>query len=119
LDRITLKSLTFHEKHGYYEKERIEGNRFEVDVVAYGEFKESADGDDLKRTFDYQQAEQIVTGVMKGEPKKLIETLCMNIGERIFRETPAVERLVVSVRKLSPPLSTKTAYAEITLEWNR
>lgn len=120
MDRITLKSLSFHANHGYDEKERVEGNQFEVDIIAYGPFRGAADGDnDLRQTFNYQQAEQIVSEVMMGESRKLIETLCSTIGSRVFEAFPIISSLKVSVRKLSPPINAKAAYAEITLEWNR
>lgn len=120
VDRITLKSLSFHAKHGYVEIEREEGNQFEVDIIAYGRFRGAAAGDnDLRQTFNYQRAEQIASEVMMGESRKLIETLCNTIGGRVFEAFPNITSLKVSVRKLSPPIKTKTAYAEITLEWNR
>lgn len=120
LDRITLKSLSYHAKHGYDDQERIDGNYFEVDVTAYGAFRAASNQDDnLQHTFNYQRAEELVSSVMKGKPRKLIETLCSDIGEHIFEEFSIAQTLEVSVRKLSPPIKTDSAYAEITLEWNR
>lgn len=120
MDRITIKSLSFHAKHGHNEQERIDGNQFEIDIVAFGAFREVADQDDgLHQTFDYAKAEEIARSVMFGTSRKLIETLCKEIGDRIFSEFSIAQSLSVSVRKLSPPVQTDAAYAEITLEWNR
>ncbi|MFO7847905.1 MAG: dihydroneopterin aldolase [Balneolaceae bacterium] len=119
MDRITLKSLAFHAKHGHNKQERIDGNRFEVDVIAFGHFRRAVPDEDLTKTFDYATAEEIVRGVMTGESRKLIETLCTDIGDTIFNTSQAVLRLRVSVRKLSPPVETSAAYSEITMEWNR
>lgn len=120
MDCITIKSLSYHAKHGYSKQERIEGNRFEVDVVAFGNFRGAAEQDEnLELTFDYTTAEEIVRSVMLGESRKLIETLCREIGDIIFESSPIILSLKVSVRKLSPPIKTKAAYSEITLEWNR
>lgn len=120
MDRITIKSLSYHAKHGHNKQERIDGNRFEIDVVAYGEFRKAAEQDeDLDLTFDYAKAEEIVSSVMNGESRKLIETLCADMGDIIFESYPIVQSLKVSVRKLSPPIKTDAAYSEITLEWNR
>lgn len=106
--------------HGHNEQERIDGNRFEVDVVAYGSFRHAAShDDDLSDTFDYARAERIVRKVMRGDSRKLIETLCKKIGDQIFEEFSIAHSIAVSVRKLSPPIETDAAYAEITLEWNR
>lgn len=120
MDRITLKSLSFHAKHGHNEQERIEGNRFEVDIVVHGDFRHVAERDDgLHQTFDYSQAEMIARNVMHGDSRKLIETLCQEIGDQIFNKFTIAQSVIVSVRKLSPPVQTSAAYAEITLEWYR
>ena len=119
LDRITLKSLRFHGKHGYYDEERENGNEFEIDLIAKGEFKPSIQKSDLSSTFDYQQAEEVVRNVMEGPSQLLIETLCTDIGERLFKRFGVVDELIVSVRKLHPPIDTPSKYAEITMTWNR
>lgn len=120
MDRITIKSLSFHAKHGHNKQERIDGNQFEVDIVAYGDFRQAAALDDnLHQTFDYAKAEEVARRVMFGESRKLIETLCEEIGVQIFDNFPIVQKLNVRVRKISPPVKTDAAYAEISLEWNR
>lgn len=120
MDRITIKSLSFHAKHGHNQQERKDGNYFEVDVIVYGSFSGASEQDnDLQQTFNYQQAEEVARRVMFGKSRKLIETLCTEIGNQIFDQFPIVKKLKVSVRKLSPPIETKAAYAEITQEWKR
>ncbi len=119
LDTITLKGLTFTGKHGYYKEEREQGNRFEVDAVASGNFKESIKQDDLAKTFNYELVEKIAEELFRGKSEKLIEKLCFEIGERIFEESQLVKVLKISVRKLNPPIKTKAEYAEITMEWKR
>lgn len=119
MDTITLKSLSYHTKHGYYEKERINGTLFEVDLTAKGNFKKAINSNSLAYTFDYEKAEQIVSSVMNGTSEKLIETLCSRIGDELFSNLPSAEMLSVTVRKLNPPLKTKAEFAEITMQWNR
>ncbi|WP_158278696.1 dihydroneopterin aldolase [Rhodohalobacter mucosus] len=119
MDTITLKSLSYHAKHGFYEEERVHGNQFEVDLVAKGHFRKSAGGEELSKTFDYEQAEKAVRSIMNGRSEYLIETLCAEIGEALFNRYSIVETLQVSVRKLNPPLQTDALYAEITMEWTR
>ncbi|MEX0905197.1 MAG: dihydroneopterin aldolase [Balneolaceae bacterium] len=119
MDIITVKSLTFHGKHGFYDEERVKGNQFEVDISAGGSFKASVAGDDLSATFNYELAEKIARDVITGPPEKLIEKLCFKIGEQIFHQAGNIEELNVTVRKLNPPFQTKAAYAEITMKWKR
>lgn len=119
MDVLTLAGLQYHANHGYYPKERKEGNDFEVDLIFRADLQAAAADDDLSKTIDYQQAEKIVQEVMKGTPMKLIETLATKIGEALFDHFSNVEELEVHLRKLNPPLETPTRYAQIIRRWNR
>lgn len=119
MDKITIKSLKFKGLHGYYDRERLEGNEFEVDVTAKGNFKSSIENDDLDQTFNYEIVEEITGDILSGDSEKLIETLCKKIGDQLFERSPYVKKLAVTVRKLNPPIKTPAAYAEITMKWKR
>ncbi len=118
-DVITIKSIQFHGKHGHAEIERVEGNEFEVDVTAKGFFKQSIKNEELNKTFDYSLAEKTAAKVINGSSKKLIETLCYQIGEDLFKKTKFVTELNVTVRKLRPPVDSPAEYAQITMTWKR
>ena len=74
MDKITLKSIEYFASHGYYDSEREKGNRFEVDIVAEGDFRKAANEEDLNDTFDYETAEKAASEIMNGTSEKLIET---------------------------------------------
>jgi len=117
MDTLTLKSLQFHSKHGYYEIERKEGNDFEVDLIFSARLQPAGQTDELNDTIDYQQVVDVVTSVMDGPSVKLIETLAKNIGTALFEAFSEIQTLEVAVRKLQPPLDIKTAYSEIRMTW--
>lgn len=119
MDKITLKSLKFFAKHGYYDQERVDGNEFELDVTARGNFKKAIEGNRLSKTFNYEIVEEVARDVFSGPEEKLIETLCHKIGEQIFEKAPGIKKLKVSVRKMNPPIQSPAAYAEITMTWKR
>lgn len=119
LDTITLKSLEFSGKHGFYDEERQEGNYFELDVIAKGDFKKAIVGDDLDQTFNYEIVKEVAQNVFNGPSEKLIETLCSRIGNEIFKRSTITKELTVSLRKLNPPIGVPAKYAEITMTWNR
>lgn len=119
MDTITIKALKFSGKHGYYDEERAAETDFEVDVTAAGNFKKSIGQDNLNQTFNYELAEQVSGEVINGPSEKLIEKLCFEIGERLFKRAGNVDKLSVTVRKMAPPLNTPAAYAEITMQWKR
>lgn len=119
MDTITLKSLKFSGKHGYYDEERQKGNHFELDVIASGDFQPATYGDNLKLTFNYETVQSVAKEVFDGPSEKLIETLCKRIGDKIFEKAPIVHELTVSLRKMDPPIDVPADYAEITMTWNR
>lgn len=119
MDTLTLKGLSFSAKHGYYEEERKHGNEFEVDLVFKANLRNAAHRDNLEQTIDYQKAEAIVKEIMLGDSVKLIETLCLSIGEALFDAFGNVSSLNVSVRKLNPPLETNTKFSEVSMSWQR
>ena len=119
MDILSLSGLQYHARHGYYESERDEGNDFEVDLIFYADLSEAGKTDKLSATIDYQQAEQIVRGVMDGPSVKLIETLATRIGDRLFAHFATIGKLKVRIRKLGPPLETEAAHAQVVRTWTR
>ena len=119
METLTLKGLRFHAYHGYYDKEREEGNDFEVDLIFSATLRKAGDSDNLSDTIDYQEAVKIVESVMNGPSQKLIETLTKQIGDQLFEAFPKAKKLEVAVRKLHPPLQIETDYSEIRMSWQR
>lgn len=119
MDTLTLKNLFFEAYHGFYEEERQQGNRFEVDLTFTADLRRAGESDRLEDTIDYQKAADIVQEVMEGPSQKLIETLTKQIGDQLFESFPQADQLQVAVRKLSPPLNIETAYSETRMSWQR
>ncbi|MDZ7689649.1 MAG: dihydroneopterin aldolase [Balneolaceae bacterium] len=117
--RLILNGMQYRANHGFYEQEREEGNDFEVDLIFDLDLREAGHSDELSKTVNYEEAEKLVREVMEGPSQKLIETLTLNIGERLFGRFPEVRHLEVSVRKLNPPLKAKTNYSEVSMTWQR
>lgn len=118
MDKLTLKGMSFHANHGLFPEEKAHGNSFEVDLVFYLNLQDAGNSDDLKETIDYGKAHTIVQTIMNGPAMGLIEALAFSIGEKLFEEfTP--DQLVVSVRKLNPPVDGTTQYSEVQMKWPR
>lgn len=117
MDTLILKSLKFRGLHGYFEKERIDGNDFEIDLTFHLSLQEAARSDDLSKTIDYSKAQQVVESVMHGKSLKLVETLTHNIGSQLMSNFANISSLEVVVRKLNPPMNGETEYAEVIMKW--
>lgn len=118
-DRLTIKSLLLQGRHGLYEEERVRGNRYELDVHFFGDFRPGGKKDDLTLVPDYASVAGIASTVLDGPSRNLIESLCSVIGDRLFEQFPMAQRMVVTLRKLDPPLTPPASYAEIEMQWQR
>lgn len=119
MDTLTIKGMQFRGFHGVNEHEKKEGNNFEVDVVFKTPLSVPGQSDDLSDAIDYTKIHNICSDIMNGESVNLIEHLCFKIGSEISNTFPTYTELEVSVRKLSPPLSSPTDFTEARMSWPR
>jgi len=115
MDRITVKGMVFHAYHGYTEDERDLGGRFEVDCELWKDLKSAARMDDLSESVDARHIYRLVSSIVLEEKFRTIEALAERISERIL-EKHKVERVVVRVRKPSPPRLGVTESLEVEIE---
>jgi 7,8-dihydroneopterin aldolase/epimerase/oxygenase len=80
-DRITLRGLRAHGRHGVYDFERERGQMFRVDAVLELDTRPAATDDDLGRTVNYAELAQQLYAVLAGEPVNLLETLAQRLAD--------------------------------------
>jgi dihydroneopterin aldolase len=83
-DRIELRGLTVHGRHGVYDHERVDGQNFVVDITVWIDLAAAAASDDLADTYDYARLAQRAAEVVGGPPRKLIETVGGEIAEEVM-----------------------------------
>jgi dihydroneopterin aldolase len=97
-DRILLTGMVFRGRHGVHERERRDGQRFEVDVELWVDLQAAGRSDDLARTVDYAAVRETVREIVEGEPYRLIEALAESIAAALLSTYP-VDEVTVRVRK--------------------
>lgn len=112
---IALEGMHFYAYHGFYEEERIVGNRYILDVYINANTKGAAMSDDLFQTVNYETVYFICQSEMK-KSSQLIETVAQRILSRISRQFERAQGVKVRLRKLNPPLDGQVdaAYVEIS-----
>lgn len=118
MDKLVLKGLKFHGRHGVYDQEKVIGNAFEVDLEFILSLQKAGETDDLAHTIDYAKAYSVVADILQNTSVNLIETLALRIGTQLYSEFK-IESLKVSVRKINPPMGGETDYSEVTMQWPR
>ena len=100
---IELKELRFHAFHGLFEEEKLTGNEFGVNMsVSYR--PPSPLMDKIADTIDYEQLYEIVKAEMK-KRRDLLETLVIEIAEKVYESFPIVTKVVITISKLHPPIA--------------
>ena len=86
-------------------EERALGQRFAVDVEARIDLSRAAATDDLQHTVNYAEIYRAVEEILTGPPLNLIETVAGRIAERVLRQHPLVQSVMVRVRKPQVPIA--------------
>lgn len=110
---IRIKNAKFYAHHGVLDAERMSGGLFEIDAEMTCDVTEAEAEDELKKTLDYEQAYKFIKEVVSGEKFFLIEALAYRIALKMIGNFDMVQKVVIKVRKPSPPLGGLTDYVEV------
>ncbi|MEO8272775.1 MAG: dihydroneopterin aldolase [Chloroflexota bacterium] len=114
-DRIILSGMVFHARHGAYDWEKVEAQRFEVDVELLLDVQPAGLDDDLAKTVDYGGVYRDVRQVVESTTFNLIEALAEAIAHEILGQHAIVEEVVVRIRKPDVRLDGPLAHAGVEI----
>jgi len=117
-DRISLTGITAFGRHGVFDFERDQGQRFVVDVSCALDLAPAASTDDLTQTIDYGALAQAVAADVERDPLNLIEALAARIALTCLRYE-AVQSVEVTVHKPQAPMPVDVADVAVTLTRSR
>ena len=113
-DRIAIRGLSARGYHGVLEHERRDGQDFSVDLVLWLSTRAAAASDDLVDTVDYGSVAADVTGLVAGEPVRLIETLAERVADRCLADS-RVQAVEVTVHKPQAPIAVPFDDVTVTI----
>ncbi len=117
-DRIELRGLTVHGRHGVFEFERINGQEFVVDIVVWIDLVEAAATDDLAATYDYDALARQAADIVAGPPHNLIETVGAQIADSVMNDE-RVHAVEVTVHKPHAPIEQQFADVAVVIRRSR
>ena len=117
-DRIELRGLSIHGRHGVFEHERTNGQEFVVDVTVWIDLADAAASDDLADTYDYSALARLVSDVVGGPPRNLIETVGGEIADRVM-EDHRVHAVEIVVHKPQAPIPHQFADVSVVVRRSR
>lgn len=114
-DRIVLANMAFVARHGVNAIEKVEAQRFEVDVELALDVQPAGLDDDLAKTVDYGAVYQVVRQVVESTTFNLIEALAEAIAHEILGGYALVDEVVVRIRKPQVRLDGPLDYAGVEI----
>lgn len=118
-DRIVLDGLVFQARHGVHDQEKVTAQRFEVDVELHLDLQPAGLEDDLERTLDYSRVYETVRTIVESTTFNLIEALAEAIAHELLAEFPALDEVVVRVRKPEVKLGGPLGFAGVQVRRRR
>jgi dihydroneopterin aldolase len=118
-DIIRIKNAVFYAYHGVVQDEQNLGGKFEVDAELFCDLSEAEEHDSLKQTVDYEKVYSFLKNLVLGKKYYLIEALGNTIANGILSEFPRVSKVLIRVRKPSPPVKGVVDYVEAEVERTR
>ncbi|MDE3126249.1 MAG: dihydroneopterin aldolase [Bacteroidota bacterium] len=115
---IYLNNVIFWAYHGLYKEEKITGNEFEVNVRVDYVAKEITTFQSIQDTINYVAIFKIVQNRME-KPTPLLEAIAVDIGQQILAEFSMVEKAIISIKKLNPPIPDFKGSVSVSFEINR
>jgi 7,8-dihydroneopterin aldolase/epimerase/oxygenase len=117
-DRIELRGLTVHGRHGVYDFERVNGQDFVVDITVWIDLADAAASDDLADTHDYVALTRRAADIIAGPPRNLIETVGAEIADFVM-DDERVHAVEVVVHKPQAPIPQRFADVAVVVRRSR
>ena len=108
--KIRINKIKLFGYHGVYEIEKEEGQNFVISIeikIADTDYK-----DKIENTVDYTGIAGIVKDVFNAKRYSLIETLSVDISNKIM-ENSDIKSTKISIKKTSPPIDIDLDSVEV------
>jgi len=115
VDTILIEQIEFYAHHGASDEEQTIGHRYAADVELRLDTSKAGRSDALKDTVDYGAVADRVIKVGTSRKFRLLEALAEATADALLRDFP-VESVLLTVRKLNPPVPHVVASAGVTIE---
>jgi dihydroneopterin aldolase len=112
---IHVNGIKLYAFHGCLPEEEKIGGHYRVDVMLNTDFSAAATTDNLNQTVDYVIVNRIISEEMAIR-SKLIEHVGQRIVDRLKKELPSIEKVKLTVTKISPPINGDVDNVAITID---
>ena len=118
MDKIIVKELELFAYHGVNPEEKLNGQRFVMDITVYADLSAACVTDDLNDTVSYAKITKTAAAVFTSEKNDLIERAAQRVAQALLDEYSRISGVTVLLRKPEAPVKASFGYVavEITRE---
>lgn len=109
---VLLENVKFHAFHGVLPQERKVGNDYQVSLRIGYDISRAMVSDEVNDTLNYAEVYQLLCQEMM-VPSALLERVAGRIGERLFRQFPAILSIDLTIIKVNPPMGADSEGAGV------
>jgi dihydroneopterin aldolase len=118
-DRIVLANMVFQARHGVADREKVQPQRFEIDVELGLDLQPAGLDDDLEKTVDYGPVYDTIRQIVESTTYNLIEALAEAICHELLGEQARIREVTVRVRKPEVRLGGPLDHAAVEITRRR
>lgn len=104
-DKIFIRGIIIHARHGVMEHEAAVGQRFVIDLELSTDLGEPSRTDRLKDTISYSDVVATATSAFAGHKYYLLERAAGAVADAVMAGFPAVTAVSVTVHKPHAPIA--------------
>ena len=118
-DKIIIHELEIFAYHGVNPEEKIEGQRFVMDITACVDLAKACKTDALEDTVSYAKLIKTARAVFTAQKDDLIERAAQRVADALLTEYADVEEVTILLRKPDAPVKARFAYTAVEITRNR
>lgn len=119
MDKIIIKGLKVFAYHGVNPEEKVDGQNFVVDIIAYCSLDKAGRADDLNDTVSYARILKTAVRVMSEDKYDLLERVAHRVAEQILNDFSSIERVDVCLKKPEAPINADFDYVAVEISRTR
>lgn len=108
---VQLKEVRFFAHHGIYKEELKTGNEFEINLIVYHKPR-GKKIKSIRQTINYVSLYELVKEEMQ-DPRQLLETLAIEITDKIKATFLRVKEVQITITKVHPPIVNFTGSVSV------
>lgn len=119
MNEIIIKGLEIYAYHGVHEEEKINGQKFIIDINVKADIDKACFSDDVNDTVSYSEIIRRVKEDFCSEKYDLIEKAAQKVIEGIFDGFPKVSECEILLKKPDAPINACFDYVAVRLRRKR